>query len=142
MAANIAHSVEAAAAFGNGAQAVGLFHAEMLYMDRPGAPSKMNFIIFCGRWNRRTAAALSFAPWISAAISRWPISISGGKQPFPGYRAVNLRVPDAVPHAAQGSDSARLGARFVEIMIPMISSMEEILWVKDQLAEARANPTR
>jgi fructose-specific PTS system IIA-like component len=40
VAANIAHSVEAAAAFNNGAQAVGLFRTEMLYMDRPGAPSE------------------------------------------------------------------------------------------------------
>ncbi|MEN1314920.1 putative PEP-binding protein, partial [Pseudomonas aeruginosa] len=32
IAANIAHSVEAQAAFGNGAEGVGLFRTEMLYM--------------------------------------------------------------------------------------------------------------
>ncbi|MGP0745389.1 putative PEP-binding protein, partial [Escherichia coli] len=35
IAANIAHSVEAVAAFNQGAQSVGLFRTEMLYMDRP-----------------------------------------------------------------------------------------------------------
>ncbi|MCZ2061909.1 phosphoenolpyruvate--protein phosphotransferase, partial [Enterococcus faecium] len=37
IAANIAHSVEAQAAFGNGAEGVGLFRTEMLYMDRTSA---------------------------------------------------------------------------------------------------------
>lgn len=48
VAANIAHSVEAAAAFNNGAQSVGLFRTEMLYMDRPSAPSENElYNIFC-----------------------------------------------------------------------------------------------
>jgi fructose-specific PTS system IIA-like component len=56
VAANIAHSVEAAAAFNNGAQSVGLFRTEMLYMDRPGAPSEDElYNIFARRWNRRRA---------------------------------------------------------------------------------------
>ena len=40
IAANIAHSVEAQAAFGNGAEGVGLFRTEMLYMDRTSAPGE------------------------------------------------------------------------------------------------------
>ncbi|SUI17205.1 phosphoenolpyruvate-protein phosphotransferase [Salmonella enterica subsp. enterica serovar Enteritidis] len=40
VAANIAHSVEAQAAFSNGAEAVGLFRTEMLYMDRACAPDE------------------------------------------------------------------------------------------------------
>lgn len=40
IAANIAHSVEAQAAFGNGAEGVGLFRTEMLYMDRTSAPGR------------------------------------------------------------------------------------------------------
>ena len=37
IAANIAHAVEAQAAFENGAEGVGLFRTEMLYMDRSSA---------------------------------------------------------------------------------------------------------
>ncbi|MFT3523363.1 putative PEP-binding protein, partial [Klebsiella pneumoniae] len=48
IAANIAHSVEAVAAFNQGAQSVGLFRTEMLYMDRPSAPSEDElYNIFC-----------------------------------------------------------------------------------------------
>jgi fructose-specific PTS system IIA-like component len=84
VAANIAHSVEAVAAFNNGAQSVGLFRTEMLYMDRPGAPSEDELTTsFARRWSRPPGAALLCAPWISAAISRWPISTSCGKQPVP-----------------------------------------------------------
>ncbi|WP_343143694.1 putative PEP-binding protein, partial [Pseudomonas aeruginosa] len=48
IAANIAHSVEAQAAFGNGAEGVGLFRTEMLYMDRTSAPGESElYNIFC-----------------------------------------------------------------------------------------------
>ena len=48
VAANIAHSVEAQAAFSNGAEAVGLFRTEMLYMDRTCAPDENElYNIFC-----------------------------------------------------------------------------------------------
>lgn len=70
VAANIAHSVEAQAAFGNGAEAVGLFRTEMLYMDRACAPDENElYNIFAVRWSPLRDAALSCAPWISAAIN-------------------------------------------------------------------------
>ena len=48
IAANIAHAVEAQAAFGNGAEGVGLFRTEMLYMDRTSAPGENElYNIFC-----------------------------------------------------------------------------------------------
>ncbi|EFG1656973.1 PTS transporter subunit EIIA [Escherichia coli] len=48
IAANIAHSVEAQATFGNGAEGVGLFRTEMLYMDRTSAPGESElYNIFC-----------------------------------------------------------------------------------------------
>lgn len=52
VAANIAHSVEAQAAFSNGAEAVGLFRTEMLYMDRACAPDENElYNIFARRWS-------------------------------------------------------------------------------------------
>lgn len=48
IAANIAHAVEAQAAFNNGAEAVGLFRTEMLYMDRTCEPAENElYNIFC-----------------------------------------------------------------------------------------------
>ncbi|EBW8880596.1 multifunctional phosphoenolpyruvate-protein phosphotransferase/phosphocarrier protein HPr/PTS system fructose-like transporter subunit IIA, partial [Salmonella enterica subsp. enterica serovar Enteritidis] len=48
VAANIAHSIEAVPAFSNGAESVGLFRTEMLYMDRAHAPSENElYNIYC-----------------------------------------------------------------------------------------------
>ncbi len=65
VAANIAHSVEAQAAFSNGAEAVGLFRTEMLYMDRACAPDENElYNIFAGLWSPQRDAALLCAQWI------------------------------------------------------------------------------
>ncbi len=131
--------VEAAAAFGNGAQAVGLFRTEMLYMDRPGAPSEDElYNIFF--------AALEPANGRSIIIRTMDI---GGDKPVaylnipaennPSWlsRGANLRgVPDAVPHAAQG-DSARLGARFVENY-----DSDDLLDGRDSVGERSAGRSR
>lgn len=70
VAANIAHSVEAQAAFGNGAEAVGLFRTEMLYMDRTCAPDENElYNIFCRALEPAQDAASLCAPWISAVIN-------------------------------------------------------------------------
>lgn len=70
IAANIAHSVEAQAAFGNGAEGVGLFRTEMLYMDRTSAPGESElYNIFVRRWNPPTDAALLCALWTLAATN-------------------------------------------------------------------------
>lgn len=66
VAANIAHSVEASAAFDHGAEAIGLFRTEMLYMDRASALPKMSCTIFIVRRRRQPGAKLSLsARWIS-----------------------------------------------------------------------------
>ncbi len=70
VAANIAHSVEAQAAFGNGAEAVGLFRTEMLYMDRTCARMRTSYTTFSARrWSPRRDAASLCAPWISVVIN-------------------------------------------------------------------------
>lgn len=70
IAANIAHSVEAQAAFGNGAEGVGLFRTEMLYMDRTSAPGESElYNIFVRRWSPPTDAALLCALWILAVTN-------------------------------------------------------------------------
>ncbi len=71
IAANIAHSVEAQAAFGNGAEGVGLFRTEMLYMDRTSAhrAKASCTTFFVRRWNPPTDAALLCALWTLAATN-------------------------------------------------------------------------
>ena len=140
IAANIAHSVEAVAAFNNGAQSVGLFRTEMLYMDRPGAPSEDElYNIFC--------QALEPAKGRSIIIRTMDIggdkpvaylNIPAENNPFLGYRAVRIYEEYAALFTTQLRSILRASAHgSLKIMIPMISSMEEILWVKEKLAEAK-----
>ncbi|MGU3525667.1 phosphoenolpyruvate--protein phosphotransferase [Enterobacteriaceae bacterium C23F] len=140
VAANIAHAVEAQAAFGNGAEAVGLFRTEMLYMDRTSAPSEDElYNIFC--------QALEPAKGRSIIVRTMDIggdkpvdylNIPAENNPFLGYRAVRIYEEYASLFTTQLRAILRASAHGkLKIMIPMISSMEEILWVKEKLAEAR-----
>ncbi|GLO60665.1 phosphoenolpyruvate--protein phosphotransferase [Vibrio sp. MACH09] len=140
VAANIAHSVEAKQAFANGAEAIGLFRTEMLYMDRTSAPDENElYNIFC--------QACDAAEGKSVIIRT--IDIGGDKpvdylnipaenNPFLGYRAVRIYPEFIELFKTQLRAILRASAHgSIKIMIPMISSLEEILWVKDVLAEVR-----
>ncbi|EHK0946518.1 phosphoenolpyruvate--protein phosphotransferase [Citrobacter farmeri] len=140
VAANIAHSVEAQAAFGNGAEAVGLFRTEMLYMDRISAPGENElYNIFC--------QALESSQGRSIIVRTMDIggdkpvdylNIPAETNPFLGYRAVRIYEEYAALFTTQLRSILRASAHgSLKIMIPMISSMEEILWVKEKLAEAK-----
>ena len=140
VAANIAHSVEAQAAFGNGAEAVGLFRTEMLYMDRASEPGESElYNIFC--------QALESANGRSIIIRTMDIggdkpvdylNIPAENNPFLGYRAVRIYEEYSSLFTTQLRAILRASAHgSLKIMIPMISSMEEILWVKEKVAEAK-----
>lgn len=140
IAANIAHAVEAVAAFGNGAEGVGLFRTEMLYMDRTSAPDENElYNIFC--------QALESANERSIIVRTMDIggdkpveylNIPAENNPFLGYRAVRIYEEYATLFTTQLRAILRASAHGnLKIMIPMISSMEEILWVKEKLAEAK-----
>ena len=140
IAANIAHSVEAAPAFANGAEAVGLFRTEMLYMDRSHAPSEEElYNIYC--------QALEHANGRSIIVRTMDIGgdkpveylkIPAENNPFLGYRAVRIYQEFLSLFHTQLRSILRASAHgALKIMVPMISSMEEILWVKDQLAEVK-----
>ena len=140
IAANIAHAAEAQAAFSNGAEGVGLFRTEMLYMDRASAPGENElYNIFC--------QALECANERSIIVRTMDIggdkpvdylNIPAENNPFLGYRAVRIYEEYSVLFATQLRAILRASAHGkLKIMIPMISSMEEILWVKEKLAEAK-----
>ena len=140
VAANIAHPVEAPAAFAQGAQAIGLFRTEMLYMDRPSAPSEDElYNLYC--------QALDAAQGRSIIIRTMDIggdkpveylAIPPENNPFLGYRAVRIYEEYQALFRTQLRAILRASAHgALKVMIPMISSMEEILWVKEQLGEVK-----
>lgn len=140
IAANIAHSAEAQAAFSNGAEAVGLFRTEMLYMDRTKEPSEDElYNIFC-----QASDAAKGKPIIVRTMDIGGdkpvdyLNIPAENNPFLGYRAVRIYQEYLPLFQTQLRAILRASAHgALKIMIPMISSMEEVLWVKEKLAEAK-----
>ncbi|WEM44701.1 phosphoenolpyruvate--protein phosphotransferase (plasmid) [Photobacterium sp. DA100] len=141
IAANIACSIEAPAAFANGAEGIGLFRTEMLFMDRQSAPGEdEQFEHYC-----EVLKAADGKPVIIRTMD-----IGGDKpidylnlpeenNPFLGYRAV--RIYPKFEQLFRTQLRAILRASVygsTKIMIPMIQSIEEIRWVKQQLAEVKA----
>ncbi|MGN5139633.1 phosphoenolpyruvate--protein phosphotransferase [Aeromonas sp. 164P] len=137
IAANISHPIEAQAAMLAGADGVGLFRTEMIYMDRAQAPSEEE-LYECYR------DALIHAQ--GQPIIFRTMDIGGDKplaylnlphenNPFLGYRAV--RIYPQFLNLFHEQLRALLRASVhgkTRIMFPMINSIEEIRWVKEQLA--------
>ncbi|WJT05979.1 phosphoenolpyruvate--protein phosphotransferase [Vibrio harveyi] len=140
VAANIAHSVEAKAAFANGAEAVGLFRTEMLYMDRTSAPDEDElYNIFCQACDAANGKSIIVRTIdIGGDKPVDYLNIPAENNPFLGYRAVRIYPEFIEMFKTQLRAILRASAHGnLKIMIPMISSLEEILWVKDILAEVR-----
>lgn len=140
IAANIAHAVEAQAAFGNGAEGVGLFRTEMLYMDRTSAPGESElYNIFCQAMESANGRSIIVRTMdIGGDKPVEYLNIPAENNPFLGYRAVRIYEEYSALFTTQLRAILRASAHgSLKIMIPMISSMEEILWVKEKLAEAK-----
>ncbi|WP_032094034.1 phosphoenolpyruvate--protein phosphotransferase [Necropsobacter rosorum] len=140
VAANIAHSIEAKTAFSNGAESIGLFRTEMLYMDRTDEPTEDElYNTFC--------QALESAQNRSIIIRTFDIggdkpvkylNIPAENNPFLGYRAVRIYQEFLTLFRTQLRAILRASAHGkLKIMIPMISSLEEILWIKEELANIK-----
>lgn len=140
IAANIALPLEAGPAFARGAEAIGLFRTEMLYMDRLAPPTEDE--LYNAYVEAITAAG-------GRSIIVRTIDIGGDKpvdylaipaenNPFLGYRAVRIYAEFIDLFRGQLRAILRASAHGpLKIMIPMISSLDEILWVKDVLGDVK-----
>src|SRR5215471_1558031 len=140
VAANIASTDELGAAFGNGADGIGLFRTEMLFLDRETAPSEQEqFEIYC-----ESARAAGKKPVIIRTLDIGgdkrvaSLNLPAEDNPFLGYRGVRL-YPD---HQQLVQDQLRAIARAsafgsVQVMAPMISTIEEVRWFKEQITQVQ-----
>ncbi|MBT2765722.1 phosphoenolpyruvate--protein phosphotransferase [Paenibacillus sp. ISL-20] len=142
LAANMNSVKEMEIALKNGAQGVGLFRTEFLYMDRHNFPSEEEqFEVY--------KLVAENAGQASVVIRT--LDIGGDKQldyfglpeeenPFLGYRAIRISLDRTEPFQTQLSAILRASAfGNVKIMYPMISSVEEVRQANAVLRRAMAD---
>ncbi len=138
IAANIGTALEAPGAFANGAEGVGLFRTEMLYMDRDSAPDEQEqFEAY-----QQVLLAAGDKPIIFRTMD------IGGDKSIPYLNIPRKRTRSSAiaryvftrnllacsalncgPFCAPPVSNAQL-------MIPMVHSLDQILWVKGEIQKA------
>ena len=140
VAANVSSAEELSAVFQNGADGIGLFRTEMLFLGRKDVPSEEEqFEVYA-----RAAQAAKGKPVILRTID-----IGGDKplpylnmpvegNPFLGYRGV--RVYSEHQQLLETQLRAMLRASTfgrIQVMVPMVSAVEEVLWIKAKVAQVQ-----
>lgn len=141
IAANIATVEEANRAFAAGAEGIGLFRTEMLYLDRLSPPDEAEQLSTYQR-------VIESADGRGVIIRT--IDIGGDKplnylnlppeqNPFLGFRALRIYPEFEALFRAQVRAILRASASGpVRLMLPMVSSLDEIRWAKRVVAEEQA----
>lgn len=141
IAANIGTALEAPGAFANGAEGVGLFRTEMLFMDRDSAPDEQEqFEAYQQVLLAAEDKPVIFRTMDIGGDKNIPyLNIPQEENPFLGYRAVRIYPEFAGLFRSQLRAILR-AATFgnAQLMIPMVHSLDQILWVKNELQKAIA----
>lgn len=138
--ANIGLPVDTEKALEYGAEGVGLFRTEFLYMDRNCAPDEEEqFVSY-----RKVLEAMNGKPVIIRTMDvggdkEIPyFSLPKEENPFLGYRAIRICLEDRELFKTQLRAILRASAfGNALIMFPMIASVDEVVRAKEVLAEAK-----
>lgn len=141
LAANIGSPRDAAAALKQGAQGVGLFRTEFLYMDHSQFPTEQE---------QYAAYAEVLKEMGNEPVILRTLDIGGDKQlpyfefpeelnPFLGYRALRICLdrPDIFKTQLRAIYRASVAGK-LKVMFPMITGMEELRQAKAMAAEVQA----
>lgn len=144
VAANLASVEEAGHALAAGAESIGLFRTEMLFLDHAKPPDEGEQTDVY----RRVIEAMEVKPVIIRTVD-----VGGDKEfeflklpaesnPFLGYRAVRIYPQFETLFRTQVRAIIRASARgTVRLMLPMVSTLEEVRWAKRIIAEEREHCT-
>lgn len=136
IAANIINAEECEYAFNSGAEAVGLFRTEMMYIDSDICPEKseiqsqMNDVLTHVKGRNIIIRTLDIGGDKPAKY----IHFEHESNPFLGYRGVriykdNFQIFKDLIESIITNDSECK----IKIMVPMISSLEEVIWFKENV---------
>jgi phosphoenolpyruvate-protein phosphotransferase/dihydroxyacetone kinase phosphotransfer subunit len=139
IAANIGSVTGAQKAVELGAEGVGLFRTEFLFLSRTSAPDEEEQV----QAYRLTAQALNGRPLIIRTLDAGGdksipyLNLESETNPFLGWRAIRLCLSQPELFKTQLRAILRVASNFpVKIMFPMIATLEELRRAKTLLAEA------
>ncbi len=136
--ANISTPGEAVEAFRHGAEGIGLFRTEMLYLDRPAPPDEAEqFAAYCEVLNAAGRNPVIIRTLDVGGDKKLDyLNLPAEENPFLGCRAVRLYPEFEVLFRTQLRALIRASAHGkLRVMIPMIATADEALWVRRVLAE-------
>ncbi len=142
--ANVSSGEEAILAFANGAESIGLFRTEMLFIGRDEAPNEEEqFSIY-----REVARSAGQRPVIIRTIDIGGdkpvphLNLPAESNPYLGFRGMRIYQEHHDLFRAQLRALLRASAfGRIQIMAPMVSTIEEVLWLKAQVAELKQELT-
>ena len=142
VASNVASAEEVEPAMASGADGIGLFRTEMVFMDRPSAPTEDEQADIYSR----AAAAAAGRPVIIRLLDAGGdkpvpyLNLPAEANPFLGYRAVRFYADFKPLVMAQLRAVLRATAHGdVRVMVPMVCCVEEVRAVRAMVAEAAAS---
>jgi len=140
VAANLGTVEELAPAFVRGADGIGLFRTEMLFMDREAPPSEEEqFAIYLQAARAARGSTVIVRTFDVGGDKPVPyLQLAAEKNPFLGMRGLRVYRAHAQVFRSQLRAILRASAfGKIWVMLPMLNSVDELRWVKALLAEVR-----
>ena len=137
IAANISSVVEAGPAFAAGAEGIGLFRTERLFLGRDSAPGEEEqFEVYRGVLAAAGArTAIIRTADIGGDKELKYLNMSAEENPFLGFRGVRIYPEYEALFRTQVRALVRASAHGrLKVMVPMLATMEEARWVKKIVA--------
>ena len=138
--ANVSSASEAAAAFASGADGIGLFRTELLFARHTAPPSEEDqFVVYAEAVRAAGGRPVILRTADIGGDKPLPyLKLPAERNPFLGYRGVRIYPEFREWIAAQIRAALRASeVGPVWLMAPMIASLEEALWFKEEVARAR-----
>lgn len=144
VAANASSPREVADAIEQGADSIGLYRTEFLFIERDAAPSEdEQFEVYAEAIRNARGKDIIFRTFDLGADKPAPfMPLSAEENPYLGVRGVRLhqRFPDVLDTQVRALVRASAGAPRgrVKVMAPMISTPEEAAWFRERVVSAAA----
>jgi len=137
VAANVASAEELIPAFEKGAEGIGLFRTEMLFVARDSAPlEEEQFSVYVQAVKAAGGRTVILRTVDIGGDKRVPhLHLPQESNPFLGYRGVRIYQEHEALIRTQIRAILRASAFGpIKLMVPMVSSLEEVLWIKKLIA--------